>query len=247
MDPELKHYSVAFLHERGKIVIADAWLPAADLSDPDDRDRVLCAILGEHHAIDDPDDVRALYSYETAVLHESAAAPTASDNVVFRATMKRWEAYEGSDPWPQEPQYDLVVRHTEGALSVDIHPSGDDLDAGAPPRLGAAFEINYGVPCLHLYAGPAGEVARSFFGMPDDRLATRPGDSTQYIDHELVTFEIPKENQHAIAKSVCAMNAGIYEATFEGSAGHPAMDEPAADEPTPAQSSVAPSFPRERS
>lgn len=191
MDPKLKHYSVAFVHERGKIVIADAWLPAADLSNPDDRDRVLCAILGDHHAIDDPDDVRALYSYETAVLHESAAAPAASDNVVFRTPMKRWEAYEGTDPWPQEPEYEVVVSHTRGALSVDLHPLGDDLDASpAPPRLGVGFEINQGVPCMHLYAGPAGEVAQSVFGMPEDRLVTRQGDSSEWVSHHGQDFTV---------------------------------------------------------
>lgn len=196
MDPRLKHYSVAFLHERGRIVIADAWLPMADLSDPDDRDRVLCAILGEHHSLDDPQDIRALYSYQTAVLHESAAAPAAPDNVVFRATMKRWEAYGDSDPWPQEPQYEIMVRHAEGSLMVDLHPAGDDLDASpAPPRLGIGMEINKGVPCMHIFAGPAGEVAQSVFGLPGDRLAARPGDSARWLAHKQADYDIPGDEQ----------------------------------------------------
>lgn len=190
MDPKLKHYSVAYLNERLTISVFDVWLP-----DDLNQETALCAALAEHLGIDGDDlsdvydTVRSLNLFDSAVMSEITARPT--DNVVFRAPMKRWEAYEGTDPWPQEPEYEVVVSHTQGALSVDLHPTGDDPDASpAPPRLGVGFEINCGVPCMHLYAGPAGEVAQSVFGMPEDRLATRQGDSCEWISHHGQDFTI---------------------------------------------------------
>ena len=212
MQQALKHYSVAFMSDahHGRLGICDAWLPPANLDAPGERERILCVILGERFELEDIEDARGLNCFESAVVVESAAAPRDPDNVVFRTTMKRWEVIEGQSPWEHEPAFELLVRQSnggQGGLSIDVHPVNDDLDAHpAPPRLGAAVEINNGVPCMHLYAGPSGEVAQSIFAIPGDKLAVRPGDSADWIYHQSADFTIPEGQQKLIGQAVSAFS-----------------------------------------
>lgn len=124
----------------------------------------------------------------------NAVSPSSQPSTTLKLSgVQRWDVMEGSERAQDgEPAYEIrVVAHpASGQVNIDILPpqcfaamdemARGEVEDGDPrlqlPGLSLGIEINGGLPCAHIHAGPMGELAQSVFGMEGGKVAVREVD-----------------------------------------------------------------------
>ena len=121
----------------------------------------------------------------------SAVAQSPKDLVL--QGVQRWDVMQGQeDALDDEPTYEIRVKAHPGGgqVIVDVIPPqflaalsdvefarcGDDDLRLKLPALSLGIEINDGLPCVHVHAGPLGELTHTVFAMGDGKVALREVD-----------------------------------------------------------------------